>query len=156
MARLNASFFARATEVVARELVGYAIVRPWDGLELVGIIGEVGAHRGGAKALEVGPGVMKIFTVQGGSRVLCIGTEASGVPAVVTIRRMLPVHGIMQILAGPEHVVAGLHLGREHIDGVSIEGDELCIEDVPSRVQLLEPQQIRACADNCMGYYCLG
>lgn len=108
---LPASFFARSTLTVARELLGQRLVRQMDGQRLSGIIVETEAYIGPddsachaskgytpRTAVMFGPpGHAYVYLIYGMYHMLNLVTEAEGFPAAVLIRAIEPVEGIEQM-----------------------------------------------------------
>ena len=108
LTRLPRAFYERDTLVVARELLGKALVRRLDGRTLVGRIVETEAYKGRqdpashayrGKTARNAPmfshgGISYLFLAYGSSFCLNASTEAIGVPGAVLIRAVEPLLGI--------------------------------------------------------------
>jgi DNA-3-methyladenine glycosylase len=117
---LPRTFFSRATQTVARELLGCLLVRRLNGHRLSGIIVEAEAYIGEedlachAKAgktprtqVMYGPaGFSYVYFTYGMHWMLNVVTESQEFPAAVLIRAIQPIEGIevMQRLRGPREV----------------------------------------------------
>jgi DNA-3-methyladenine glycosylase len=108
MRRLDRTFFARPTLVVARDLIGRRLVRLEGGRRLAGLITETEAYVGQedlASHARAGrtlrtqvmfgpPGITYVYFTYGRHWLLNAVTETEGFPAAVLIRGMLPVEGV--------------------------------------------------------------
>ncbi|MEZ0394826.1 MAG: DNA-3-methyladenine glycosylase [Anaerolineales bacterium] len=142
MSVLPATFYARPTLTVARQLLGARLVRLLDGVRLAGLITETEAYIGEAdlgcharagrtKRTEVmygPPGRAYVYFTYGMHWCLNAVTEAEGFPAAVLIRAIRPIEGVEIIAArrrggdtdGPAKLTQALG-----IDG-SLNGADLC------------------------------
>ncbi len=108
---LQPDFYNRATQQVARDLLGKLMVRCVDGVVLSGIIVETeaylpegdaashayrGATQRNAAMFEPG-GVLYVYMIYGIHHCLNFVTEECGVGSAVLIRAVEPVHGIDQM-----------------------------------------------------------
>lgn len=107
---LGASWYARSTETVARELLGQLIVSTIEGVETIGRIVEteayIGPHDDASHAAErIGrtmrneamfgaPGIAYVYRIYGIHWCLNVVTERAQYPAAVLIRALEPVQGI--------------------------------------------------------------
>jgi DNA-3-methyladenine glycosylase len=136
---LDRAFFERYSPTVARELLGFALVRKLEGERLSGTIVETEAYRGRrdpashayrgmTKRNEVmfGPaGHAYVYFTMGIHHCLNVTTEPAGTPAAVLIRALEPVEGIelMQrnrgvkdihrLAMGPGNLTKALGIGSE-------------------------------------------
>lgn len=110
LAPLDASFFARAAESVARDVLGALLVSTVDGVETIGRIVEteayVGPHDAASHAAErIGrtvrnrsmfgpPGIAYVYRIYGVHWCLNLVTDRIGFPAAVLVRAIEPVAGI--------------------------------------------------------------
>ena len=113
---LTASFFARPTLRVARELLGKVLARNQNGKKFSGIITEVEAYigakdlachasRGRTKRTEglyAKPGTLYVYLIYGMYWCLNIVTERKDFPAAVLIRAVEPLEGI-EMMAKNRH-----------------------------------------------------
>lgn len=117
---LKREFFARDTQLVARELLGKLLVRKWRGQEIVGRITEVESYvgqddlachasKGRTPRTDVmfGPaGHAYVYLVYGMHELFNLVTAEEGFPAAVLVRALEPVSGIelMQKARGIENL----------------------------------------------------
>lgn len=136
---LSREFFARDTQLVARELLGKLLVRRWRGSELVGRITEVESYvgpddlachasKGCTPRTQVmfGPaGFAYVYLVYGMHELFNVVTEAEGFPAAVLVRSLEPVSGIaamerargtnklQQLTTGPGRLTQAMRITRK-------------------------------------------
>ena len=154
MVRISRGFFERYTPRVARELLGWRLVRVLDGERLSGLIVETEAYRGaGDPASHAYRGVTKrneimfgqagrayVYFTMGMHYCLNITTEPEGIAAAVLIRALEPKEGVetmkrnrgvndlRRLTAGPGNLTRALMVDRR------LNGEDLC----SSRVLFLE------------------
>ncbi|UCD02171.1 MAG: DNA-3-methyladenine glycosylase [Promethearchaeota archaeon] len=107
--RITRDFFARSTELVARELLGNFLVRETRKGLIVGRITEVEAYLGPndkashsynyrktkrTNTMYMTPGTLYIYLIYGMYYCLNVITEPEGMPCAVLIRRLVPIDGI--------------------------------------------------------------
>lgn len=152
---LPRDFFARDTQVVARELLGKLLVRRWRGSDLIGRITEVESYVGpddlachASKGrtprtkIMFGPaGFAYVYLVYGMHELFNIVTEQEGFPAAVLVRSLEPVAGIaamerargtnklQQLTTGPGRLTQAMRITRKlnHIDCCT--GETLFVAD---------------------------
>lgn len=153
---LGPEFFARPTEVVARELLGKVLIGTIDGAPCGGTIVEteayLGAHDPGSHASTKGvtarnrvmygpPGCLYVYFTYGNHHMLNLVTESEGTAGAVLIRAIEPVLGVdvmgarrggrtgSEVANGPGKVAQALGLGLAH-NGEPL-GRSLFIYDAP-------------------------
>ncbi len=148
--RLERSFFARDTLVVARELLGRRLVRLLDGKRLSGSIVEVEAYVGEQdEASHARPGVTArnssmygppghayVYFIYGMHHCFNVVTEREGFPAAILVRALEPVEGLeiigkrrdgrsgKQLTGGPARLCDALAID------IRFDGADLCAPDV--------------------------
>jgi DNA-3-methyladenine glycosylase len=141
--RLDRAFFDRPTELVARELLGKALVRADPAApegRRGGIVVEVEAYLPGDRASHAWrgrtarnapmfgpPGHAYVYLIYGVHHCLNVVTEPAGVPAAVLIRALDPFPGTGRA-GGPGLVCRALGIDRS-FDGIDLTGDRLWFED---------------------------
>jgi DNA-3-methyladenine glycosylase len=141
---LPRAFFARDTQLVARELLGKLLVRRWRGSDLVGRITDVESYVGPddlachaskgctprTKVMFGRAGFAYVYLVYGMHELFNLVTEAEGFPAAVLVRSLEPVAGIsamerargtnklQQLTTGPGRLTQAMRITRKlnHID----------------------------------------
>ena len=125
--KIKEEFFARSTEIVARELIGKYLVRKLDEGMKVALITATEAYRGKEKRDREGifypPGKIYMYPFRG-HYILNISTEAEGIPACVLIHEV-EIEGERY---GPIKLVKEMKIDK-NFDGKSIESEELFILD---------------------------
>ena len=153
--KLTREFFARPSPIVAPELIGRRLVRNFKDKKYSVLITETGAYEGGKRqGLCYGPGEIYVAIFRGGYEMLCIGTEAIGIPSVVTIRKAYPLEGVDADLTGSGRLSRALHIDKK-FECAGIGCTDLYIEGDPagtSRVLVITPDMEKM-AENCLGYY---
>jgi len=145
-------FFSRKAEVVARDLLGRALVRKTDKGITTGRILETAAYEYGSETpsrtgMKYSPG--KIFLMPYRSfRMLNIATDKEGKPSCVEIRT-LGLHN--KIIRGSARIANHLGIGK-NLDGILL-GDEL--EITGESVKRTEIKVYKGGSDNCIGIYSL-
>ena len=155
--RIGRRFFARHTPIVAKELIGRALVRVVDGRRLSGVIVETEAYRGaddpGSHAFrgrtprnEVmfgKPGVAYVYFVYGFHNCLNVVTEPSGQAAAVLIRAVQPLEGVEEmsvnrgtrravgLASGPGKLTEAMSIGRELNGEDMVRSETLFVEEGP-------------------------
>ncbi|NIO22804.1 MAG: hypothetical protein GTN38_02125 [Candidatus Aenigmarchaeota archaeon] len=126
--KLKEIFFARDSELVARELVRKYLVREIGGKIVYGEITATDAYKEMGKrdnkSILHPPGKIYIYNLYG-KPTLNISTEWEGIPACVLIREIEKDGKRL----GPIKLTGELEIGYE-FDGLSIEGEELHIDDL--------------------------
>jgi len=107
--RLEREFFSRATQEVAKDLLGKYLVRKTDKGDMVGKITEVEAYLGPndkashcynykktekTKIMYEKPGTLYVYYIYGMYYCLNVITEPKGMPCGVFIRQVIPIDGI--------------------------------------------------------------
>lgn len=126
---LGASWYARAAESVARDLLGHVIVSTIDGVEAAGRIVEteayVGPHDDASHAAErIGrtmrndamfgtPGIAYVYRIYGIHWCLNVVTDRAEYPAAVLIRALEPLHGI-------EHMRVRRSAGQKKLPDIAL------------------------------------
>ncbi len=152
--KLKASFFARDTVTVARDLLGRRLVRRLDGERLSGIICETEAYVGEAdtachasrgctprtRVMYGPPGHYYVYLIYGMYHMLNIVTAAEGEPEAVLLRALFPEEGVetmranrrgaplRQLVNGPGKLCQALAIDRS-LNGLSVESGELWLEE---------------------------
>lgn len=148
--RAARNFFQRPTRTVARELLGYRLVRRLDGQRLSGIIVETEAYigetdlachcrHGRTPRTEVmfgKAGVSYVYFVYGVHWMLNVVTEREGFPAAVLIRALEPLDGLTlmqkhrggsrslrQLCSGPAKLTQALRIDEQQ------KGVDLCVRN---------------------------
>ena len=143
--KLPRAFYARATLVVARELIGMHLLHD-DGATLrVGRIVETEAYqgprdlaahsaRGRTARTEVmfgPPGHAYVYFIYGVWHCLNVVTAAPGVPHAVLLRAVEPVAGLRERSWGPGLLCRALRIDRR-LNGIDLTGDELWLARPPA------------------------
>lgn len=160
LAPLPRSFFARDTQLVARQLLGKLLVRRWRGIDLVGRITEVESYvgqddlachaaKGRTPRTEVmfGPaGHAYVYLVYGIHELFNLVTEQEGFPAAVLVRSLEPVAGIAamrrargaqaieQLTTGPGRLTQALRISRQFNRLDCCANDRLLVADDGTRI----------------------
>jgi DNA-3-methyladenine glycosylase len=147
---LNASFFARETREVARDLLDKVLVREVDGQVLWGRLIEVEAYlgpddlaahsRGGRRTARTevmfgAPGHAYVYFTYGMHWCLNFVTREAGVPQAVLVRALEPGPGVGRC-SGPGLVTRALQIDRA-LNGAELRPPDLYVVDdgaVPRRV----------------------
>jgi DNA-3-methyladenine glycosylase len=124
-----ASWYARAADIVARDLLGNVIISVVDGVETAGRIVEteayLGPHDGASHAADrIGrtrrndamygtPGIAYVYRIYGIHWCLNVVTDRIDYPAAVLIRALEPVHGI-------EHMRARRSAGQKQLPDTAL------------------------------------
>ena len=139
---LGASFFARDTTVVAREVLDKVLVREIDGKRLWGRIVEVEAYlgpddlaahsRGGRRtsrteAMYGRPGHAYVYFTYGMHWCLNFVTREAGVPQAVLVRALEPGDGVGRC-SGPGLLTRALGIDRA-LNGVALQPPDLYVVD---------------------------
>jgi DNA-3-methyladenine glycosylase len=154
--KLPRSFYARATLIVARDLLGMHLVHVGAGRRQVGRIVETEAYqgpqdlaahsaRGRTKRTETmfgPPGHAYVYLIYGFWNCLNVVTAADGVPHAVLLRAIEPIEGIENTTHGPGLLCRALHIDRS-LNGADLLGDALWVEK-PPRPQRLTPRIARS------------
>jgi len=162
MVQLPKSFFDRDPKVVAKEILGMLLVRPYRNSERSGIItGTAAFHGVGARtrkpeSMEYEPGTIYMYPYRG-HYFLNVTTSQKGEPSCICIGELYPVNGLKPAeVNGPGKLTKALGL-NESFDGVYIKSDEIWIEDktAANRGQIIETsgKSRKLNADNCVGIY---
>lgn len=153
MTPLPQSFYARDTQLVARELLGKWLVhRTAAGQEYVGRVVEteayLGAHdlaahscrgRTARTAVMFGPaGYAYVYLIYGMYHCMNVVTEAEGHGAAVLIRAVEPVRGITQKTAGPGLLCRAMGIDRRQNE-LSLLGQALFITQPIQKSESAEP-----------------
>ncbi|MAG39745.1 hypothetical protein CMI41_02150 [Candidatus Pacearchaeota archaeon] len=156
MARLTREFFARRSDVVAKELLGRTVVtRDSNGTEMRLILTEVAAYEGHTKTTSEGtqydPGRISISTKCGGHRLIDIATAMQGVSSCVTLRAGEDPSG--ESIKGPGNVSKALGITRGNqnfYESASIYGDKMWIE---GETHEGDTRRRKGNSANCLGFY---
>jgi DNA-3-methyladenine glycosylase len=139
---LGASFFARDTTVVARDLLGKVLVRELDGQKLWGRLVEVEAYlgpddlaahsKGGRRTPRTEvmygePGHAYVYFTYGMHWCLNFVTRERGVPQAVLVRALEPGPGVGRC-SGPGLVTRALHIDRA-LNGAPLQPPDLYVVD---------------------------
>ena len=154
MNRLDRSFYARDTLVVARALLGQRLVRRLDGERIAGRIVEVEAYVGetdsacharsgrtARNAVMYGPpGHGYIYLIYGMHHCFNVVTEPEGCPAAVLVRALEPLEGVevmrahrkgrrdLELTNGPAKLCYALSIDRGLNGADLVGGNDLWIE----------------------------
>lgn len=154
--KLNAGFFARSPDIVAKELLGKYIVRILNERALKGIISEVAAYQGIAGKRTSGninsaPGVISISTKYG-NRLLDISTGREGEYSCITLRAAEFEWGDKkQLVKGPGKLCKALGLDSRLNGLPAYDNNELWFEDAQGSLDFIA--QTKNMPSNCLGYY---
>jgi DNA-3-methyladenine glycosylase len=152
---LEASFFARDTQVVARDLLDKVLVREVDGQTLWGRLVEVEAYlgpddlaahsRGGRRTARTevmfgDPGHAYVYFTYGMHWCLNFVTREAGVPQAVLVRALEPGPGV-GTCSGPGLVTRALGIDRA-LNGVALQPPDLYVVDdgAPKRRVYVTPR----------------
>jgi DNA-3-methyladenine glycosylase len=153
-ARVDRLFFAGSTLCVARDLLGYRLVRVVNGKRLSGFIIETEAYIGQedrASHAAVGrtdrnaamwgpPGHAYVYLIYGIHHCLNIVTEETGFPAAVLIRALHPAEGVevmrqnragradSEVADGPGKLCQALQIDRGFNGADLVTGEQLFVE----------------------------
>lgn len=150
--KLPESFFARDSRDVAADLIGRELVRYLDNTAYRGTITETAAYSGkgsrtAGNGIAYAPGKIYIMGYRG-RNFLNIATDAEGIDSCVQIRRIrLDGEDL-----GPMQLTKRLQIHR-NLDGDSIEGYHLWIEDDKSSASSFTLPEQEKMAPNCLGIY---
>ena len=139
--KLKRSFYARATLLVARELIGKHLVHDDGVVRRVGRIVETEAYqgprdlaahssRGRTARTEVmfgPPGHAYVYFIYGFWNCLNAVTAQEGTPHAVLLRALEPVAGITDRTWGPGLLCRAMHIDRR-LNGADLCGDALWVE----------------------------
>ena len=139
--KLPASFYARETLLVARELLGMHLVHDGPSGRQVGRIVETEAYkgpkdlaahsaRGRTRRTEImfgPPGHAYVYLIYGFWHCLNVVTAAEGVPHAVLIRALEPVSGVDRTTHGPGLLCRAMHIDRA-LNAESLLGEVLWVE----------------------------
>ena len=143
--KLPAKFYQRKTLAVAKELLGKTLVHIHKGKRLSGKIVEVEAYLGvkdkaahtygdrrtkRTEAMYKAGGHAYIYFIYGMYDCINAVTGKEGVPEAVLIRALEPADGVANC-SGPGKLCRALNIKSKQ-SGVSLQSDELFIEDGPS------------------------
>jgi DNA-3-methyladenine glycosylase len=152
---LDASFFDRETEAVARDLLGKVLVREVDGRSLWGRLVEVEAYlgpddlashsAGGRRSprnevMYGAPGHAYVYFTYGMHHCLNFVTQPAGVPQAVLVRALEPGPGVGRC-GGPGLVCRAFDIDRA-LNGVLLEPPDLYLVDdrAPKRRVVTTPR----------------
>jgi DNA-3-methyladenine glycosylase len=155
LAVLPASFYARETTVVARDVLDKVLVREVDGQRLTGRIVEVEAYlgpddlaahsRGGRRTPRTEvmfgePGIAYVYFTYGMHWCLNFVTREAGVPQAVLVRALEPGPGVGRC-GGPGLVTRALRIDGE-LNGVPLQPPDLYVVDdgAPKRRVYVTPR----------------
>ncbi|MCL5985904.1 MAG: DNA-3-methyladenine glycosylase [Actinobacteria bacterium] len=151
--KLKPDFYERPTLLVARNLIGKLLVRKRDHRRLSGVIVETEAYVGwddrachGSRGMTRRNSAMfskaahaYVYLVYGLYYCLNLVTERENYPSAVLIRAIKPVEGfegrIAKVASGPGLVCRALDIDLK-LNGVSLYGDKLFVENVNSSKQI--------------------
>ncbi|HEY8510093.1 MAG TPA: DNA-3-methyladenine glycosylase [Steroidobacteraceae bacterium] len=139
--RLDRSFYARSTLVVARELIGMHLVRRDESGLRIGRIVETEAYQGphdlaahSSKGLTPRtavmfgpPGHAYVYFIYGFWNCLNVVTQAEGIPHAVLLRAVEPISGITDKTWGPGLLCRAMNIDRS-LNGADLCDDVLWIE----------------------------
>jgi DNA-3-methyladenine glycosylase len=166
--KLAATFFARDTVTVARELLGKRLVRNLQGHRLSGLICETEAYVGEedtachasrgctprTRVMYGPPGCYYVYLIYGIHHMLNIVTAAEGEPEAVLIRALVPEEGVEfmqenrggasrpQLANGPGKLCQALAIDRG-LNGLPVVNERLWLEagiEVPEGAILASPR----------------
>ncbi len=147
--KLPRSFYARRTDLVARDLLGCILVRNLNAKRLSGRIveteayfgqGDPGSHasRGMTprnKIMFGKPGFAYVYFVYGNHHCLNFTTEKEGTAGAVLIRALEPIEGVGEMTRnrrggsltnGPGRLTQALGITREH-NGIDLTGNQIYV-----------------------------
>jgi len=144
-ARLPHAFYARDARVVAKALLGKALVNVDGGVRRAARIVETEAYEGGddqasharfgptrRAAIMFGPpGMAYVYLIYGVSHCFNVVTGAEGHPSAVLVRAGQPLEGCLHSTTGPGNLCRALALRRDAHNGLDLTGETLFIEDAP-------------------------
>ena len=146
--RLKREFFARKTEIVAKDILGKYLVRDTNRGKMVGKIIEVEAYLGTSdkashtyeykktektKTMYEAPGTWYVYFIYGIYFCLNVITEKKGVPCAVFLRGLTPIDGIdlmkenrpvklgknyKNLLDGPGKFCQALNITKDEFNGI--------------------------------------
>jgi len=138
MKKIESGFFARKSDVVARELVGRSIIRKLEGKTLVSLVSEAWSFEGLGKRTTNKQGIVgapgQVYLMPSRTAILFnIATERKGVPSCVMIRGLIPLDkdaapDLKNRVDGPGRVSTYLKLGME-MDGGFVTDSGLWVAD---------------------------
>jgi DNA-3-methyladenine glycosylase len=150
MKPLPASFYARNTIIVAKELLGKLLIRQTEGRKWIGRIVEVEAYIGEedpachafhgftprTQIMYGPPGHAYVYFTYGMYFMLNVVTEKEGFPAAVLIRALEPISGFSskdaKPASGPGKLCRAMEIDK-NLNGVSLQGKELYLARNPGR-----------------------
>ena len=144
MKKLARSFYARDTVIVARELLGKALVHLSDGVERIGRIVEVEAYLGPhdlaahsskgltdrTKVMFGPPGHAYVFMIYGMYYCMNVVTEREGHASAVLLRAIEPVKNVDGRTQGPGLLCKAMHIDKR-LNGHDLVSDDFYIAALP-------------------------
>lgn len=138
MKKLSREFYARDTQIVARELLGKWLVRRTDGSERIGKIVEVEAYLGEhdlaahsskgrterTQTMFGPPGHAYVYFIYGMHHCMNVVTEPDGHAAAVLLRAIEPVQNITGKTSGPALLCRAMTIDRR-LNGHDLLSDDL-------------------------------
>jgi DNA-3-methyladenine glycosylase len=142
MQRLPRSFYDRATETVARELLGMHLVHVTGGVERVGRIVEVEAYLGPhdkaahtargltprTRVMFGPPGHAYVYLIYGMHHCMNVVTEREGHGSAVLLRAVEPVRNVFGRTSGPGLLCRAMGIDRER-NGHDLLSDEFHVAE---------------------------
>jgi len=155
--KLNESFFARNSDIVAKELLGKYVVRVLNNNRIVrGKITGIAAYQGKSERtsskIKSAPGKISVSTKYG-NHLLDISTGNEGEYSCVTLRAAeFDWVNEKQSVEGPGKLCKALGLDKS-LDNLSVYNDKLWIEksDIGNLEVIVEKSG--SMPSNCLGYY---
>jgi DNA-3-methyladenine glycosylase len=166
--RLQKDFFMRATEKVAKELIGKILVRKYDNNYLAGEIveteaylpeGDMANHSAIAQTKRNAPmreegGILYVYKIYGIHHCVNIVTEEKGRGAAVLLRALKPLHGIeiiqklrnkfdIDILCkGPGNLAKAMNFDTDDNYKRVYDNDEIFVLDNKTKYDIIEDERI--------------